>query len=89
MTSSPFGVIGTDSITKYTLTNTNGVSVSIINYGGTVTNIMVPDTKGVMGDVVLGFDDLQGYLQPKNPYFGASMLTCGEVKQTYLNSLPE
>lgn len=71
MTSSPFGVIGTDSITKYTLTNTNGVSVSIINYGGTVTNIMVPDSKGVMGDVVLGFDDLQGYLQPKNPYFGA------------------
>ena len=71
MTSSPFGVIGTDSITKYTLKNTNGVSVSIINYGGTVTNIMVPDSKGVMGDVVLGFDDLQGYLQPKNPYFGA------------------
>ena len=71
MTSTSFGVIGTDSITKYTITNANGVSVSIINYGGTVTNIIVPDNKGNKGDVVLGFDDLQGYLNPKNPYFGA------------------
>ncbi len=68
---SPFGVIGADSISKYTLTNKNGMSVSIINYGGTVTNIMVPDKTGAMGDVVLGFDDLAGYLNPKNPYFGA------------------
>src|SRR5574343_147465 len=67
----PFVVLGTDSITQYTLTNGNGVSVSIINYGGTVTNIMVPDKNGTMGDVVLGFDDLNGYLNPKNPYFGA------------------
>lgn len=67
----PFGAIGSDSITKYTLTNAQGVSVSIINYGGTVTNIMVPDKNGTMGDVVLGFDDLAGYLNPKNPYFGA------------------
>lgn len=42
----------------------------------------------------MAFDNKGGYWLSetediKNPYFGASMLTCGEVKQTYLNSLPK
>lgn len=54
----------------YTLTNRSGMAVSITNYGGRVVAIRVPDRNGKMGDVVLGFDNLAGYLSD-NPYFGA------------------
>lgn len=70
MTSQPYGEIGTEKITQYTLTNANGMVVKIINYGGTVTNIMVPDKNGNMGDVALGYDSLSGYMQTGNPYMG-------------------
>jgi aldose 1-epimerase len=57
-------------INFYTLTNNNGVEVSITNYGGTVTSIKVPDRNGVFGDVVLGYDTLEEYM--RNPrYLGA------------------
>ncbi len=58
------------TIELYTLTNKNGVQVGIINYGGRVVSIRVPDRQGQMADVVLGFDNGDGYLGA-NPYFGA------------------
>ncbi len=70
ITEKPFGIFENEAVTQYTLTNPNGMQVSIINYGGTVTNILTPDKDKVMGDVVLGFDSLAGYLQKGNPYFG-------------------
>lgn len=66
----PFGQINGDTISQYTITNPQGMQVSIINYGGTVTNLLVPDRDHELGDVVLGFDSLSGYLQKANPYFG-------------------
>ena len=57
-------------IDLYTLTNRNGLKVTITNYGGRVVSLLVPDRRGKVADVVLGFDDLTGYLAP-NPYFGA------------------
>jgi aldose 1-epimerase len=65
-----YGMIGEDSVFEYKLTNTKGMVVKILNYGATVTQMMVPDKRGEMGDVVLGFDSLGGYLQSNNPYFG-------------------
>jgi len=54
----------------YTLTNSHGVEVSITNYGGAVTSIKVPDRDGVFGDVVLGYETIDEYMQ--NPrYLGA------------------
>jgi aldose 1-epimerase len=70
ITEKPFGVIENAPVTQYTLTNAAGMQVSIINYGGTVTNLITPDKDKKMGDVVLGFDSLAGYLQATNPYFG-------------------
>jgi aldose 1-epimerase len=64
------GKIDNKEVIQYTLTNKNGVAVKIMNYGGTVTNIMTPDKNGEMGDIVLGFDSLAGYLQKGNPFFG-------------------
>jgi len=53
----------------YSLTNANGTEVDITNYGGIITSIIVPDKDGNMGDVALGFDNLDDYMK-KSPYFG-------------------
>ena len=50
------------AVTQYTMTNKAGASVSVINYGGIVTNICVPDRNGALADVALGFDTIDGYL---------------------------
>jgi len=47
---------------QYTLTNSSGSKVTIINYGAIVTSIIVPDRNGKFEDVVLGYDTLQGYI---------------------------
>lgn len=57
-------------IDLYTLTNDQGMRVAITNYGGIVVSILAPDSKGRFADVVLGFENLEGYLA-KGPYFGA------------------
>ncbi len=57
-------------IDLYTLTNKKGMEVGIINYGGIIVSVKAPDRQGQFADVVLGFDNLAGYLA-KNPYFGA------------------
>ena len=65
-----YGIADNDSIFQYRFVNKNGMRVNILNYGGTVTNIFVPDRNGKTGDVILGYDSLSGYLQKTNPYFG-------------------
>jgi aldose 1-epimerase len=59
----PFGTI-------FTLENANGVEARIMSYGGTVVSLEVLDRDGAFADVVLGFDDLDGYRGGKT-YFGA------------------
>ncbi len=54
----------------YTMTNSNGVEVRITNYGGIIVSLKTPDRNGKFDDVVLGFDNLDGYLKG-HPYFGA------------------
>jgi aldose 1-epimerase len=54
----------------FTLTNARGVEIRAMTYGAIITSIRIPDRKGVMADVALGFDNLQGYLG-EHPYFGA------------------
>src|SRR5688572_18585920 len=49
-------------VTLYTLTNSHGVEATITNYGGIIVSLKTPDRKGVLGDVVLGFDSLDPYL---------------------------
>lgn len=58
------------SVELYTLKNRNGVEAKITTYGGTVVSLKVPDRNGKLDDVVLGFDDIEGY-QKGTAYFGA------------------
>src|SRR6056297_1001596 len=59
----------------YRLKNESGMEVDIINYGGIVRSIRIPDRHKEPGDVVLGFDDLRDYLD-EHPYFGAIVGRC-------------
>ena len=60
------------AIESYTLYNSHGASAKLITYGAIVAELHVPDKHGKMGDVVLGFDNLQGYLGP-HPHFGGTI----------------
>jgi len=66
----PYGTTGGKAVKLYTLKNRNGLVVKVTNFGAIVTEVHVPDRDGQMADVVLGFDDLDGYVK-EHPYFGA------------------
>lgn len=58
-------------VIEYTLINGSGIQVSVLNLGCTLTKILTPDQTGQMADILLGFDDLKGYLKTDNPYMGS------------------
>jgi aldose 1-epimerase len=66
----PYGVTADGiPVEEYTLTNAHHMEVKIITYGGIITSVKVPDRKGQFTNVVLGFDNLQGY-EGMTTYFG-------------------
>ena len=72
ITQSIFGHIDKIPIDLYTLVNNNGMEVKITNYGATVTSIKTHDKIGMLGQVVLGFENLEGYLQ-EQPLIGCAV----------------
>ena len=54
----------------FTLSNSKGMVAEIINYGGIIVSLYVPDSAGRLDDIVLGYDKLEDYMK-KGPYFGA------------------
>lgn len=66
-----FGQLPTgETVQAWTLGNTAGASLQVVTFGGIVTHLRVPDRRGQLADVVLGFDTLAPYLAG-HPYFGA------------------
>lgn len=59
------------SVDLYTLTNKNGLVARITNYGGTLTELHVPDKNGQNGNIVLGFATLEPYVAG-HPFFGST-----------------
>ena len=71
ITESPFGQLPDGrAVTQYSLTNANGMIVKILDLGGIITEIHVPDRDGNVTDVVCSFDDVAAYLGESH-YFGA------------------
>ncbi len=66
----PFGELEGTPIDAYTLKNDNGIELTFITYGGTITKIMMPDRDGNVENIVLGFDTVEEYVQHSH-YFGA------------------
>ena len=56
----------------FELRNANGLRAKLTDYGATLVELWVPDRKGVLEDVVLGFDDVRGYESDENQYFGCT-----------------
>lgn len=67
-----FGTTPTNEVVNlYTLSNKNGMELRVLSYGGIVQSLKVADRNGKVEDVVLGFDNLDDYVQNNSPYFGA------------------
>ena len=70
VTKAPFGnTKDGKAVEIYTLTNTRGSEATIITYGGAVVSLKVPDKKGELGDIVLGFDSIADY-EKHSAFFG-------------------
>jgi len=70
VTKAPFGnTKDGKAVEIYTLANTRGSEATIITYGGAVVSLKVPDKKGELGDVVLGFDSIADY-EKHSAFFG-------------------
>ena len=71
VTRASFGVTQQgETVDVITLTNARGLEVRAITYGGIIVSLRTPDRHGNLDDVVLGYDDLDGYLRD-SPYFGS------------------
>jgi aldose 1-epimerase len=57
----------------FSINNTNGVEIQILNYGGRIIKLKTPDNSGVFKDIVLGFDNPNDYLISHEKYFGATI----------------
>ncbi len=58
-------------IKLFTLKNNNGITAQITNFGGRVVSLWVPDSNGHFEDIVLGYENIDGYLKSKEKYYGA------------------
>lgn len=66
----PFGTVEDGPVEKYTLTNSNGMSIAVLTYGAIIQRIDVPNADGTTTNVALGFDTIDDYVA-KSPFFGA------------------
>jgi len=69
ITKAHFGSVGGQDVDIYTLTNSKGMEVKILTYGGIIQSVKVPDKSQRLGNVTLGFDNLDDYVS-SSPYFG-------------------
>jgi aldose 1-epimerase len=71
VTSTPFGTTADGRPAQlFTLKNGHGIELQVTTYGGIITSLKTPDKTGRFDDIVLGYDNLQGYIHD-SPYFGA------------------
>ena len=59
-------------VVAYTLTNPNGISLTAMTYGATITELMMPDKNGKSENVILAMDSLDDYVKHR-PYYGATI----------------
>ncbi|WP_152285431.1 aldose epimerase family protein [Flavicella marina] len=80
-----FGEYEGKTINQYILSNSNGIEVSIMNYGATITSLKVPNSNGNIENIACGFDTLEGYFDKtyleNSPYFGGTIgRYCSQIK---------
>ena len=60
-----------ETVEIFTLTSSHGLKARVTTWGAGLVAMLVPDRKGVLADVTLGFDKVEGYLAP-HPHFGVT-----------------
>lgn len=76
LTAEPFGCLDNGQpVTLYTLEGER-LRAQVMDLGATLVSLRAPDRDGRAGDVVLGFDSVDGYVQPAQPYLGAVVGRC-------------
>src|SRR5699024_622810 len=70
----------TDTWKQFTLQNDNNMQVSMLNYGGIITEIMVPDKHGKRENVVLGFENIADYADNPNCFGAIIGRVAGRIK---------
>ena len=73
ITKQPFGNFENKPVSAYTISNESGMQVTIINYGATITQIITSDKDGIFGNVILGFNSLDDYIQNGHQYHGCTI----------------
>lgn len=66
------GDVAGAKVEAVTLTNAKGVKARILSYGATLQSLIAPDRNGKLADIMLGYDDLAGYVDHPN-YFGVTV----------------
>lgn len=66
-------MIQKSTLCQYTLRNSDGMVVKVLNFGGTLTDILPPDRMGRLENVVLGLDAIESYQRENNPYLGSTI----------------
>jgi aldose 1-epimerase len=69
---SDFGKVADGEVKLYTITNDNGMTAKLTDYGAILVSLTTPDREGNFDDIVLGYDTIEKYVQ-KSPYFGATI----------------
>lgn len=72
ITSKRYGKIDTTDVEEYTVTNSNGVSISAIPFGATLTKVVTPDKDGKLADVTLNVENLDDFITHR-PFYGATI----------------
>lgn len=70
------GCVDNKKVELSILTNSNGVEMTVLNYGAKIVSLMVPDKDNQLVDIVLGQNSLDEYLHSEEPYFGS---VCGRT----------
>ena len=66
-----FGILPTGEETYLYTISAGGITATVTDYGANLVNLYVPDRNGVIADVVLGYDDCNGYRTANGAFLGA------------------
>jgi aldose 1-epimerase len=58
-------------VNLYTIKNSNGVELKVSEFGATLVSLKVPDKNGNFADIILGYDNLEGYINDAS-YLGVT-----------------
>lgn len=68
-----FGSIDDKPVHQFIISNSNGITAKVSEYGALLTSLQVPDTSGTISDITHGFDTLEEWVTKNKPYFGATI----------------